>query len=44
MVPCGVNVLELDGQGRIAGFAAMWDGARADDSRLLQIASAVLEP
>jgi hypothetical protein len=42
-VPRGVNTLELDGQGRITGFASMWDGARVTDDHLLRLAAAAIE-
>ena len=35
VVPRGVNVLEVDGQGLITSFESMWDGSRLGDDGLL---------
>ena len=43
VVPRGVNVLELDGQGLITSFESMWDGSRLDDDGLLRLARAAIE-
>jgi hypothetical protein len=43
VVPRGVNVLELDGQGLITSFESIWDGSRLDDDELLRLARAAIE-
>jgi hypothetical protein len=43
VVPRGVNVLELDGQGLITSFESIWDGSRLDDDGLLRLAKAAIE-
>jgi ketosteroid isomerase-like protein len=43
VVPRGVNVLTLDGQGLITSFESVWDGSRVDDDALLRLAKAAIQ-